>query len=343
MERQSELLNRFVSFDIDAGVITAQADVTIGEILQVTIPKGWCLPVIPDDFSMPIAEALTQNVKGTNHYRVGGFRECVLNCQMYTLPEEAVEQVESLSMQLMPIHSAWMEIEAQTVPSLFEMTERMRKLSDAHAYVCGVVDPFADMELLGCGVVQTADHYPRTENDQSIESYARSLEETQRRLPWLQRLTLRPRHMEWHSRLHSKTELTPHGKRPVHLNQYFQHYISREQCALLYGPQGYSVYQCMIPDQDEAAGTLHELLVMIRSGGVCAHRIQLCRFREDGDIKAGFGFRMIFPANEATRTVQRQLNDWMVKIGGKVDMSSTIAQEDELMEMMHADRLSEAA
>lgn len=40
-------LNRFIEVDWQRGVVTAEAGITLAEILAVAIPRGWFLPVTP--------------------------------------------------------------------------------------------------------------------------------------------------------------------------------------------------------------------------------------------------------------------------------------------------------
>src|SRR5690554_4120353 len=49
-------LKRFIRFDREQGVLTAEVGVTLGEILQLVIPAGWFLAVTP----------------GTQHVTLGG-------------------------------------------------------------------------------------------------------------------------------------------------------------------------------------------------------------------------------------------------------------------------------
>ena len=40
-------LDRFIAFDRDAGLITCEAGVLLADILQLTVPAGWFLAVVP--------------------------------------------------------------------------------------------------------------------------------------------------------------------------------------------------------------------------------------------------------------------------------------------------------
>lgn len=61
-------LNRILAFDAGKGTITAEAGITLDEILQVTLPKGWMLPVVPGTRFVTLGGAIANDVHGKNHH-----------------------------------------------------------------------------------------------------------------------------------------------------------------------------------------------------------------------------------------------------------------------------------
>jgi FAD/FMN-containing dehydrogenase len=47
--------------------------VTLGEILQLSVPKGWFLPVSPGTKFVTLGGAVANDVHGKNHHRKGTF------------------------------------------------------------------------------------------------------------------------------------------------------------------------------------------------------------------------------------------------------------------------------
>lgn len=70
-------LTRWRSFDREAGSVYVEAGVTLGEILKIGIPAGWCLPVVPGTAHVSIGGAIASNIHGKNHHVDGGFANCV--------------------------------------------------------------------------------------------------------------------------------------------------------------------------------------------------------------------------------------------------------------------------
>jgi FAD/FMN-containing dehydrogenase len=64
-------LDRFIAFDRDAGRITCEAGVLLAEILQLTVPAGWFLAVVPGTSAVTVGGAIANDVHGKNHHRAG--------------------------------------------------------------------------------------------------------------------------------------------------------------------------------------------------------------------------------------------------------------------------------
>lgn len=66
-------LDRFIAFDAEAGLLTAEAGVSLDEILRLVVPRGWFLPTTPGTRFVTLAGAIANDVHGKNHHRAGSF------------------------------------------------------------------------------------------------------------------------------------------------------------------------------------------------------------------------------------------------------------------------------
>ncbi|MCA1828160.1 MAG: FAD-binding oxidoreductase [Myxococcales bacterium] len=64
-------LDRFISFA--GGVVRCEAGVTLGEILEFAVPRGYFLPVVPGTKHVSIGGAIANDIHGKNHHRAGTF------------------------------------------------------------------------------------------------------------------------------------------------------------------------------------------------------------------------------------------------------------------------------
>lgn len=75
----THVFNHFLSLDLSNGVIEVESGVLLSDILKVTIPKGWTLPVTPGSSQVSVGGAICADVHGKNHHRAGCFSEYVIS------------------------------------------------------------------------------------------------------------------------------------------------------------------------------------------------------------------------------------------------------------------------
>jgi FAD/FMN-containing dehydrogenase len=71
-------LDRFLAFDSQTGVLRCESGVTLAEILDFGVPRGWFLPVTPGTKFVTIGGAIANDVHGKNHHVAGTFGKHVL-------------------------------------------------------------------------------------------------------------------------------------------------------------------------------------------------------------------------------------------------------------------------
>lgn len=69
--------NHFLGFDKNLGILTIQSGVLLSEIIEVIIPKGWFLKVSPGTKFITVGGAISSDIHGKNHHLEGCFSECV--------------------------------------------------------------------------------------------------------------------------------------------------------------------------------------------------------------------------------------------------------------------------
>jgi FAD/FMN-containing dehydrogenase len=71
-------LDRFISFDRQTGRICCEAGVLLEDLVRLTVPQGWFLPVTPGTLQVTIGGAIANDVHGKNHHVAGSFGRHVL-------------------------------------------------------------------------------------------------------------------------------------------------------------------------------------------------------------------------------------------------------------------------
>jgi FAD/FMN-containing dehydrogenase len=70
--------NKILSFDAASGVFACQSGITLDEVLEVIVPRGWFLPVTPGTKLITIGGAVASDVHGKNHHVDGSFSRHIL-------------------------------------------------------------------------------------------------------------------------------------------------------------------------------------------------------------------------------------------------------------------------
>ncbi len=66
-------MNRLLSFDPESGLLTAEAGITLAQILDFAVPHGFFLPVTPGTKYVTMGGAIANDIHGKNHHIAGTF------------------------------------------------------------------------------------------------------------------------------------------------------------------------------------------------------------------------------------------------------------------------------
>jgi len=66
-------LDRLISFDSQTGRLRSEAGVTLAQILDFAVPRGWFLPVSPGTKYVTVGGAIANDIHGKNHHVAGTF------------------------------------------------------------------------------------------------------------------------------------------------------------------------------------------------------------------------------------------------------------------------------
>lgn len=77
-------LDHMLNFDSEAGILYCQSGVSLADILEVFVPRGWFLPVTPGTKHVTVGGAIASDVHGKNHHIDGCFCDHVEFLNIFT-------------------------------------------------------------------------------------------------------------------------------------------------------------------------------------------------------------------------------------------------------------------
>jgi decaprenylphospho-beta-D-ribofuranose 2-oxidase len=80
----TERFDHMLGFDPKAGILHCEAGVTLAEILEAFVPRGFFFPVTPGTKFISVGGAIAADVHGKNHHRTGSLADSLLDFRLLT-------------------------------------------------------------------------------------------------------------------------------------------------------------------------------------------------------------------------------------------------------------------
>lgn len=172
-------LNRFISFDSENGIIRCEAGVTLAEILDFAVHRGWFLSATPGTKFITVGGAIANDVHGKNHHKSGTFGCHVIQfellrsngekkiCSKTENPELFSATIGGLGLtgiilwaefKLRKCQSAYFDMESIKFGSLEEFFEINKESEHNFDYTVSWVDTTSSGGSLGRGIFNRGNH-----------------------------------------------------------------------------------------------------------------------------------------------------------------------------------------
>ncbi|NWJ48507.1 MAG: FAD-binding oxidoreductase [Chloroflexi bacterium] len=292
-------LNRFLCFDEINGLLRCEAGVSLAEILEVIVPRGWFLPVTPGTKFVSVGGAIANDIHGKNHHRGGTFGCNVTQFELLRSngerficsPTSNLEYFQATigglgltgvilwaEFKLKPIQNAMIDVEEIRFENIEEFFEISAQSDRDFEYTVSWVDCIATGKNLGRGVFMRGNHN---------QSKYQSKEAVNKKLPGtvpldapeflLNGLTMKAFNTTfYHIHLQKRRIKT------VPYDPFFYPLDKVDRWNKLYGKRGFLQYQFVIPSSDNHRA-IREILGRISDSGEGSF---LAVLKEFGHIKS---------------------------------------------------------
>jgi len=272
-------LNRILGFDESTGMLRCESGVSLANILDVFLPKGWFLPVTPGTSFVTVGGAIANDVHGKNHHCAGTFGAHVRQIALHRSNDGLVvcnseENSDMLratigglgltgviawaDIQLKRVAGPWIDAELLPFHSLGSFLDLSRESDGRFEYTVAWLDCFAGKNPRG--IFFRGNHA----TDHGKEFHPKRGPKLPFALTeWmLNRYTVKAFNTVYYAFYAAKK-----GASVVAYNPFFYPLDSIRQWNLLYGQQGFLQYQCVIPPESNLAA-FEELLDRIAHSGM---------------------------------------------------------------------------
>lgn len=356
----SQRLDRFVGFDPEAGTITCEPGVSLGELVDHLIPEGLLLPVLPGTRHVTVGGAIAADVHGKNHVQDGAFANNVRRLRLAT-PEGRVlvcsrshnpevfwatiggmgltGTIVTATLDLKRVDTAYLVRERHCTRNLNETIDTLAELASAHRYAMAWIDASSNADPFGRGVVSGARHAVREElddvNSRPLEPKARLRPTVPFKLP---SGSVNPATVAAFNALYYR--LQPEREiDQIDVNRFFFPLDALEEWHRVYGSRGMLQFQGLVP-RSEAREGIRALLTRVRESPlVPALTVLKAMGPEDRGMLSfpmrGLALSIDVPARKQAPRILRELNQICLEHGGRVYLAKDATLEQDAFEAMY--------
>lgn len=322
-------LNKILSFDSTSGVLAAQSGVTIGEILKLTVPQGWFLPVTPGTQYVTLGGAVANDVHGKNHHRAGSFGNCVKSFHLVRSDGISVLCAPTLNsaffkatvgglgltgfitvvtLQLRKISSAYIIQSKKSFTSLDEYIELCSQ-ENSKEHVVTWVDGFSGKDIRGIFI---------SGNHDESENAADLTLNTPRRQgipPFLPHFLLKPSSMRIFNEVYFRKNALFNKTERVGYDRFFYPLDIIHNWNRIYGKRGFLQYQFVVPPGANGVQTIKKVFTMMKESHLISYLAVLKNFGDQAPVGM-----MSFPREGLTLSLDfPNYGDELLRLLGKFD------------------------
>jgi len=328
-------LNRFLAFDASSGLLTAEAGVSLDEILQVVMPQGWFLPVTPGTRFVTLGGAVAADVHGKNHHHVGSFSAFVREIELFAAhgamrcsPTENAPIfwatvggmgmtgiIGEVTLQLKRIPSSDMQVQHRPAANLAAAFALMESVELDDEYTVAWIDCLASGRSLGRSVFMRGHH--------AEGALSAGPKPAKRKMPFdLPGLALNRYSVKAFNAFYYRWEGRKQQPFRCDVAPFFYPLDGIENWNRLYGKKGFVQYQFVLPPETAAKG-LEAVLTRLSLSGNASFLAVLKRFGAAGSgllsfPMPGYTLALDLPMRHDTLALLDTLDAVVLDHGGRV-------------------------
>lgn len=356
-----ERLNRMLEFDGRTGILRAEAGVTLEEILDVFVPRGWFLPVTPGTKFVTLGGSIACDVHGKNHHVDGTLGshvkelELILANGIKVLCSPKKEPnlfwatvggmgltgiISEVTLQLIPIETGYMVAQYYPTGDLDETLCSLEDKDKDEKYSVAWIDCLAGGKKMGRSILMNAHHAMPEEISSKKEDLLHIGKRRQRSLPFnfpsfvLNSTTIKLFNSLYYSWQSSKKEPLL-----IDYDSYFYPLDSIAHWNRLYGKRGFVQYQFVVPSKN-ARESLKVILEELSQSKRASFLAVLKRFGGEGKgmlsfPREGYTLALDIPVSKGLFPFLDTIDELVLKYEGRVYLAKDARVSPECFRAMY--------
>ena len=335
----SVLADRMLSFDPASGTLRAEAGLSLREMNRVFIPRGYFTPVTPGTEHVTLGGMVAADVHGKNHHRAGTFGNHVRALRMRVADGRIVEcsrdvqpdlfratvggmgltgHILEVEVPLVRIPSPWIVAESERIADIDAFIAGLKEAGREWPYTLGWIDCLSRGRNLGRGILmrgrfaeahEAPPHPPRPLPRLAVPFVLPAAV--------VSRAAVRAFNAFWYRRH------VPRRRRGLTSPEWFFYPLDFiAHWNRMYGPRGFTQYQCVVPDA-AGHGAARRFLELLTSRGGASF---LCVIKDCGPEgigllsfpKPGISIALDLPITDHAQSLVDALNELVIAEGGRI-------------------------
>jgi decaprenylphospho-beta-D-ribofuranose 2-oxidase len=334
----SVLADRILAFDDVSGLVRVEAGFPLWRLNRLFLTRNWFTPVTPGTHFVTVGGMTAADVHGKNHHSSGCFGAHVYEIRMRLAdgslidcsPEKEAElfratiggmgltgHILEVAFRMQRISSPWIWQESERTDTFEATLERLQEAGKDWPYTVCWADFLGRGRGAGRGVLQRG----RWAEPHEAPARPPKFHAPVTLPPVVPSWFLQP----WMVRLFNRFYFTAHGAKIkrgiIHPETFFYPLDVVREWNRLYGPRGFTQYQCVLPMDNPGCQRQFLDLLYRHSAPVFLCVIKDCGPEGVGMIsypKPGISYALDIPMGKKTQALVDALNELVISEGGRI-------------------------
>lgn len=354
----TRLADRILGFDVESGVLHAEAGLSLHDLTWVVLPKGWCSPVMPGTAYITLGGMVAADVHGKEHHVAGTFGRHVQRLKMRVADGSVLwadrdgehrelflatlggmgltGHVLEVVVQLQEVPSPWVYQETERVPDLASFLAALDQAAKDWPMTMGWIDCLKGGKGMGRGICFRGRWAEPSEAPAAVPRPKPRLT-----MPIdVPSFLLNPLSMRAFNEVFYRKHWRASTRGVVHPEVFFHPLDKILHWNRGYGKRGFTQYQCVVPTRDGARRVLEILTAEKAASFLCV--LKDCGDEGEGILsfpRPGTSLAIDLPIKKNTDAVVARLNEQVIEEGGRIYLAKDTFTRREHFERMEGERL----